>query len=358
MGAPGLKSMDTNDSTPPQATIEQQRGTREDRQPLVSVVLPTYKRAHVLPFAIRSVLGQTWRNLELIVVSDNSPDHTAEVVAGFSDPRLRFLVNERNLKLPGTLNRGFAAARGEYLTWTSDDNLFAPTAVERMAEALARGDADFVFADYFEFAERDDTGTPKQVRQVRLPDAPDMKQGNAIGACFMYTRAVMERVGGYDTGLFLNEDYDYWMRVAREFRLRHLGEPLYYFARNDESLYCSRFCEVRAGSLLVRYKNRVLDRDELVAGVVEQVMANLDRHHSAWVRGTYATLARLSYRLKTGFERHMRGRLTRTLGPRVAVLLDAYDRAAAGFGDTKAALSELMSRTARIEYRAYVGDSR
>lgn len=327
-------------------------------EPLVSVVLPTYKRAHVLPFAIRSVLGQTWRNLELIVVSDNSPDNTAEVVASFSDPRLRFFVNERNLKLPGTLNRGFSLARGEYLTWTSDDNLFAPAAIERMAEALGRGQGDFVFADYWEFAERDAAGAPVQVRQVRLPDAPDMKKGNSIGACFMYTRAVMERVGAYDTGLFLNEDYDYWMRVARDFRLHHIAEPLYYFARNDESLYCSRFCEVRAGSLLVRYKNRVLDREELIAGVVDQVMVNLDRHHSPWVRGAYAALARLSYRLKTGFERHMHHRLTRRLGPHVTYLLDTYDRAAAGFGDTKEALSELMSRTARIEYRGYVGDKR
>jgi len=327
-------------------------------EPLVSVVLPTYKRAHVLPFAIRSVLDQTWRNLELIVVSDNSPDNTAEIVASFDDPRLRFHVNETNLKLPGTLNRGFAAAGGDYLTWTSDDNLFAPTAIERMAEALRGGGGDFVFADYWEFAERDAAGAPAQVRHVRLPDAPDMKKGNSIGACFMYTREVMERVGAYDTGLFLNEDYDYWMRVAREFRLRHIAEPLYYFARNDESLYCSRFCEVRAGSLLVRYKNRVLDRQELLAGVVDQVMANLDRHHSPLVRGAHAALARLSYRLKTGFERHMRGRLARSLGPQVAGLLDAYDRAAAGFGDTKAALSELMSRTARIEYRAYVGESR
>jgi glycosyltransferase involved in cell wall biosynthesis len=327
-------------------------------EPLVSVVLPTYKRAHVLPFAIRGVLGQTWRNLELIVVSDNSPDDTAGVVASFNDPRLRFYVNERNLKLPGTLNRGFALACGDYLTWTSDDNLYAPTAIERMARRLQRGGCDFVFADYFEFAERDAGGEPTHSRHVCLPDAPDLKKGNSIGACFMYTRAVMERVGGYDTGLFLNEDYDYWMRVAREFRLGHIGEPLYWFARNEESLYCSRYCEVRAGSLLVRYKNRVINREELLAGVVEQVMANLDRHRSALVRGTYGALGRLSYRMKSGFERRMLGWLSCSLALGVGRLLDAYDRQAADFGATKAGLADLMSRTARIEYRGYVGAKR
>jgi len=57
--------------------------------PLVSIVLPTYKRAHVLPYAIRSVLAQTYANWELIVVDDNSPDDTAEVVAAFGDHRIR-----------------------------------------------------------------------------------------------------------------------------------------------------------------------------------------------------------------------------------------------------------------------------
>ncbi len=96
-------------------------------QALVSIVLPTYKRAHVLPSAIRSVLNQTYTNLELIVVDDNSPDDTRDVVASFGDPRIRYVRNEPNLKLPRALNRGFSLARGEYLTWTSDDNLYGET---------------------------------------------------------------------------------------------------------------------------------------------------------------------------------------------------------------------------------------
>ena len=105
-------------------------------EPLVSIVLPTYNRAHLLGHAIRSVLAQMYRNLELIVVDDNSKDDTPSVVRSFDDARIRCVRNDPNLKLPAALNRGFSLARGELLTWTSDDNLYAPAAIGKMAAAL------------------------------------------------------------------------------------------------------------------------------------------------------------------------------------------------------------------------------
>lgn len=223
-------------------------GTRP--APLVSVVLPTYRRAHLLPHAIRSVLGQTHRDLELIVVDDNSPDETPAVVRTFDDPRLRYVRNDPNLRLPRSLNRGFALARGDYLTWTSDDNLFAPTAIERMVARLCERDCAFVYADYWEFAELDGEGRPVDAAPRRLPDTLQPERGNQVGACFLYTRAVYEAVGEYDPELFLVEDYDYWMRILRWFPACHIAEPLYYFRRDEHTLYCSRFCEVKAADVL------------------------------------------------------------------------------------------------------------
>jgi glycosyltransferase involved in cell wall biosynthesis len=209
--------------------------------PLVSIVLPTYKRAHLLAQAMRSVLDQTHANLELIVVDDNSPDDTAAVVQSFDDPRIRYVKNDPNLKLPRALNRGFSMARGEYLTWTSDDNLLEPTAIEKMVAVLAANDCDFVYADYWLFSEQDADGRPLAPQQIRQPSTLQLDKGNHIGACFMYTRKLYEAVGDYDPELFLVEDYDYFLRAARQFRFCHLAEPLYYFRRDDATLYCSRF---------------------------------------------------------------------------------------------------------------------
>lgn len=322
--------------------------------PLVSIILPTYKRAHVLPDAIRSVLAQTYHNWELIVVSDNSPDNTEEVVKSFDDSRIRYFCNDPNLKLPRTLNRGFSLAKGDYLTWTSDDNMLAPTAIARMVDALIGGEADFVFSDYYEFADSDAEGNPLDVRQVRLPVAPDLAKGNSIGACFMYTREVYTRIGEYDPDLFLNEDYDYWMRIARQFRMKHIAELLYYFRRDEDSLYCSRFSEVRAGSLLVRYKNHYLSAEEVLAGVVDLIMSNLDRHNNSLIRNTYLACKSTSFRLTQLFEWISRRIIIHYLHTTLEQSLLSYDEGNKTFSDTRTSLMNLMNRIAVIEYRSYV----
>lgn len=321
-------------------------------QPLVSIVLPTYKRAHVLPLAIRSVLAQTYPRWELVVVSDNSPDNTEEVVKSFDDPRIRYFRNDPNLRLPRTLNRGFSLAKGDYLTWTSDDNMLAPQAIARMVEILQSGEADFAFADYHEFADTDADGRPTDNKPVRLPDMPDMARGNSIGACFLYTRQVYERIGDYDPDLFLNEDYDYWMRIARQFRIHHIPELLYYFRRDEDSLYCSRFAEVRAGSLLVRYKNRYLDGGDILEGMTDLVMANLDRHRNAMFRAGHTACKHLSYRLTRIYERLARRWIRQQLQAKVLFVLDGFDAARLTFNDARLALKDLMERMAVIEYRS------
>jgi glycosyltransferase involved in cell wall biosynthesis len=206
---------------------------------LVSVVLPTYNRAHLLGHAIRNVLDQTWRNLELIVVDDNSRDETTAVVRSFDDARVVYVRNDQNLRLPRALNRGFELSRGDFLTWTSDDNLYVEDAIERMVAVLQQGNSDFVFADYFHFSRLDEaTGKPLDARHIRLPPIPKLEESNSVGACFMYTRRVYETVGAYDPELFLVEDYDYFMRIQERFRVQH--------SRCTTSSGTTRRCTARA----------------------------------------------------------------------------------------------------------------
>ena len=105
--------------------------------PLIGVVLPTYNGARHLKASIESCLGQSYEKLELIVVDDGSPDPlTREVLDGVDDARLRVVRLEKNVGLPRALNAGFRETKGELLTWTSDDNLFRPEALETMARRL------------------------------------------------------------------------------------------------------------------------------------------------------------------------------------------------------------------------------
>ncbi len=318
--------------------------------PLVSIVLPTYKRADLLPHAIRSVLAQTYTNLELIVVDDNSPDDTGTVVASFDDPRIRYVRNDPNLKLPRALNRGFSLARGTLLTWTSDDNLYAPTAIERMVETLRSRDEDFVYADYWLFSDTDAEGRPLDTQLDKLPDQLQLTKGNHIGACFMYTRALYEAVGEYDPDLFLVEDYDYFIRAARQFRFYHIPEALYFFRRDDNTLYLSRFCEVKASDILVRLKNGCLDEEGVVNAMLDLVMRHPERLANPLLRSCFLVLNPLSYRLTQWLKTATRRYLDQQLRPEVRAELDRYSTGESTFRQSRDALAQLMQRHATIAY--------
>jgi glycosyltransferase involved in cell wall biosynthesis len=321
-------------------------------QPLVSVVLPTYRRAHLLAQAIRSVLAQTYGNLELIVVDDNSPDETAAVVQSFDDPRIRYLKNNPNLKLPRALNRGFSEARGDLLTWTSDDNLLDLQAIEKMVGMLATRDCDFVYADCWMFSEQDADGRPLAPHHDRLPDTLQLKQGNHIGACFLYTRRLYESVGDYDPELFLVEDYDYFLRAARQFRFCHLGEPLYYFRRDDATLYCSRFPEVKASDVLVRFKNGMIDADTAAGILVNLLLQHPAELKDAGLRRALTIRQRVSYRLGTWLVERGRARLKGRLVHEIAPLFARYQSSQSSFGDTRAALLESVRAHGTLAYVA------
>ena len=324
----------------------------EPKQRLVSIVLPTYKRAHVLPHAIHSVLRQTYRNWELIIVDDNSPDNTLDVVASFGDERIRYVRNDPNLKLPRALNRGFSLARGDYLTWTSDDNLFADTAIEKMVGRLQAGDCDFVYADYWLFAEQDAEGRPLDIHHDKLPDSVQLEKGNHIGACFLYTRKLYEGVGEYDPELFLVEDYDYFMRAAQRFRFCHIAEPLYYFRRDDDTLYLSRFSEVKASDVLVRYKNGVIDADAAADTLTSLLLQHPAELKDAGLRRAHAIRQRIAYRLGEWLMQRGRAKFTRQLAREISPLFMRYQSNHASFGDTRTALLDCVRTHGVLAYVA------
>lgn len=201
-----------------------------------SIILPVYNGEQYISKAIESVLEQTYSNLELIIVNDCSTDKTAEIVSRYAeqDSRIKVINNPVNLKLPNTLNVGFEQATGDYYTWTSDDNLYKENAIERMVYTLnSRPDIDMVYAD---FTIIDSEGEEISVSPTHWREPDKLLFSNMIGACFLYTREVAEKVGKYDANLFLAEDYDYWIRIFRVGKMTHLTENLYYYRQHAESL--------------------------------------------------------------------------------------------------------------------------
>jgi glycosyltransferase involved in cell wall biosynthesis len=201
----------------------------------ISIILPTYNGERHIRQSLDSILGQTFQDWELIIVNDCSIDHTGEIINQYAkdDCRIKIINNNKNEKLPTSLNIGFRHSSGEFLTWTSDDNLYRKNALEVMARELEQNkDVYMVCAGMINI---DESGTELGLQPTGNPDA--LYLNNNIGACFMYRRKVLEDVGEYDADLFLVEDYDYWLRIMEYYgEIKRIFEPLYYYRRHKNSL--------------------------------------------------------------------------------------------------------------------------
>ena len=219
---------------------------------LISIVLPVYNGEKRIGRSIDSIIGQTYSNWELIIVNDHSTDNTLETIKQYadSDERIKIINNEENRKLPVSLNIGFASATGEYLTWTSDDNLYHSDALGKMARILDENKGiDLVYADNTVIG-------PDGTRIKESPkDEPDeLRFRNVIGACFLYRRGFAQTVGEYDPDLFLAEDYEFFLRCYKSGTLYHISESLYDYRIHDESLTATRLNDI------LKQTYRVLDK--------------------------------------------------------------------------------------------------
>ena len=206
--------------------------------PAISVVLPVHNGSRYLDRSVESLVAQTFGDWELILVNDASTDDTPSKIEAWAarDDRIKAVHLAENRKLPGALNEGFRRARGELLSWTSDDNWYAAGALARMLEILRqKPDADVVYADYTLV---DEDGSPIGLEPVRPREG--LVLYNCVGPCFLFRRRVLEQLGGYDEALFLAEDYDFWLRASFEFRLEPLHETLYFYRRHGGSLSAQR----------------------------------------------------------------------------------------------------------------------
>jgi len=114
----------------------------------VSVVIPAFNRAWIIREALQSVFAQTFQDFEALVIDDGSTDNTAQVIARFDDPRLRYVRHEVNRGCSGAYNTGIREARGEYISFLDSDDLWNPEKLAKDVDFLARhSEADAVFTD-------------------------------------------------------------------------------------------------------------------------------------------------------------------------------------------------------------------
>lgn len=197
-------------------------------RPTVSVIVPTYQRAHLVVDAIESILDQTFTDLEVLVIDDGSTDATDEAVRSIGDPRVRYVRQFPNAGVAAARNRGLRESRGRYLAFLDSDDTWFPDKLARQLELFACADAR-VGLVYGGVAEPTNEGWQNTRPMAHGDVYPDMLVRNVIhggGSNVVIPREVVARVGFFDESLPAIEDYDYWLRVARRHHVDAVDAPV------------------------------------------------------------------------------------------------------------------------------------
>ena len=128
--------------------------------PGISVIIPTYNRAHLISRSAKSVLAQTYPDFELIIVDDGSGDNTEEIIEALADPRIRYLRHESNRGVSAARNTGIRAARGDYIAFQDSDDEWLPQKLEKqlgLFEQDNRGDLGLVLCEHLSVNEAKQT---------------------------------------------------------------------------------------------------------------------------------------------------------------------------------------------------------
>ncbi len=217
--------------------------------PRITVLLSMHDAARYVRAAVESVLAQSWRDFECIVIDDASTDDSAAIVEALGDPRIRILRQRENIGLTRCLNRGLREARGEFVARQDADDLSSP---ERFARQVAFLDAHpevplvgtqarLVDQHGHSRGSRDLPLDPGGIRWLSLFDNPVIHT-----AAMFRTAVVRDELGGYDESFPCCQDYALWARVLERYPVSNLPEHLVTVREHDASVSATRGAEARA----------------------------------------------------------------------------------------------------------------
>lgn len=198
------------------------------KRPLVTVLITAYNEADFIEEAVRSVLAQTYDNLEAVVINDGSTDGTEDVLRrGFQDERLRVFDLGRNGR-GASLNHGLDVANGTFVAVLDADDWCMPRRIEKQVEYLLRHEDVGVVGSYCH--RKDDIRKEEFIREYPTIDGhirKEMAKYIPIAhSSAIFRKCAVIQVGGYDESLPDHEDLDLWIRVAQKWKLANIPEPL------------------------------------------------------------------------------------------------------------------------------------
>lgn len=205
---------------------------------MVSIILCTYNREHTLKESIDSILGQTYRDFELIVIDDGSTDHTLKLLGNYQDTRIRVFPLEENQYYCAAANFGISQAKGEYIAFATSDDTWEPEKLKQQVDYLKERTecgACFTFTEVInESGEKTNEKFEmlSGLLNVSYHTRKDWVQrfiykGNCVShPSAVVRREVLDDVGGYNLLYCQSADMDLWLRIVRKYPIHVIEKKL------------------------------------------------------------------------------------------------------------------------------------
>ncbi len=213
--------------------------------PLFSVIIPLYNKAPYVRKTIESVLGQTLGDYELKIIDNGSSDGSSEIVAGFTDQRIRTVRLEENVGVSNARNKGVEMATAPYIAFLDADDWWEPTFLEEMSGLIKRHpDAGIYGTGYYIVKNSKKRLAPIGVDEGFVEGEINYCAVYAKTLCMPLTsisvaipRAVFDESGGFKPHLKLGEDFDLWIRIALKHKAVLLNKPLSNYNQDVDITY-------------------------------------------------------------------------------------------------------------------------
>lgn len=218
---------------------------KENDTPLISVIMPAYNSGQLIRRSIRSVIEQTYRNWELIVVNDGSTDDTAEIVSSLCslDGRIK-LITQKNCGIGGSRNAGHSLASGEWLAYLDHDDLWHEDKLEKQINAARLNPSyDVLFSGGW-FFYNDDLSNLVEYKTIYGEFSAEkmflrqLEENYIPTLAVLVRKSIVDKIGQWDEDKAIQgcDDYDYWFRMAQVNAVFYsLDDKLFYYRKHGSN---------------------------------------------------------------------------------------------------------------------------